>query len=75
MSERVPFPLFELIGPPCTEPGCKGVLVDHLTMRAPREFFRRCATCGAESGRILASDALGYARRTIERVMRGEKLS
>lgn len=75
MSERVPFPLFELVGPPCEAPGCKGVMVDTMTIHDPKEVFRKCSTCGAESSRIPAVEALGYATRTIERVLRGEKIS
>jgi len=71
---KTEFPKFELIGPPCEEPPCKGVLVDHLTM-GTKEFFRRCSVCGKEFGRMPAKDKLDWAKRTIERAARGEKSS
>lgn len=68
----VPFPLFELYGPPCEAPGCKGVLVDTISLRT-QMFFRKCATCGEEFYKMPAREALGWASRTINRVLKGEK--
>lgn len=71
---KVDFPQFELIGPPCEDPACKGVLVDHISTRT-QECFRRCATCKKEFGRMPAKEKLAWATRTIERALRGEKSS
>jgi predicted RNA-binding Zn-ribbon protein involved in translation (DUF1610 family) len=30
---KVPYPMFELFGPPCEVPGCKGVLVDTIHLK------------------------------------------
>ena len=70
--ERVPFPMFELYGPPCEAPGCKGVLVDTLSLKT-KEFFKKCATCGQEFYKMPARDALAWAVRTIEGAMKGER--
>jgi len=71
---KVEFPQFELIGPPCEDPLCKGVLVDHISTKT-QECYRKCATCQKEFGRMPAQDKLDWAKRTIERAARGEKLS
>lgn len=68
------FPEFELVGPPCEDPACKGVLVDHLTTRT-HEFFRRCSVCKKEFHRVPATEKLAWAKRTITRVLKGEKSS
>jgi hypothetical protein len=74
---RVKFPQFELVGPPCRAPGCKGVLVDHLSgaTSGPKDFFRKCATCAAEFDRVPAEEALAWAERVIKRVLTGESPS
>jgi hypothetical protein len=70
MTHPVPFPMFELVGPPCLDTSCKGVLVDHLD-RTTKDFFRRCSVCNAESSRMPAEEALKGAVSTIERVLGG----
>jgi len=67
-------PQFELIGPPCEHPGCKGVLVDNLSLKTD-EFYRRCSECKREFGRMPAAQKLAEAKRVIERAFRGEKVS
>lgn len=73
-TDRVEFPMFELFGPPCEAPGCKGVLVDHLSLKT-KEFFRRCSVCEREFHRMPASEMLAWSKRVIERVLKGEKTS
>jgi len=68
------FPLFELVGPPCEAPGCKGVLVDSLNLKT-KDFFRKCSICGGEFHKMPAKDALDHAVRTIERVLKGDPSS
>ena len=63
----------ELMGPPCEVEGCKGVLIQHITKA--NECFKRCSICKAEFGRMPLADKLGWARRTIERAVKGEKVS
>lgn len=70
--DRVPFPLFELYGPPCQAPGCKGVLVDTIHLKT-QVFCRKCATCGEEFYQMPVREAVGWAVRTIKRVFNGEK--
>ena len=71
MAERVPVPLFELVGPPCQTPGCKGVLTDSLELRT-QDFFRHCSVCGGKFDRMPAQEKLDQAVRTIERVLEGD---
>ena len=75
MSEHVDFPQFELFGPPCKTPGCKGLLVDHMTINDPKECWKQCSVCKAQFNRMPAADALGYALRVIDRVLKSEKIS
>lgn len=70
MSERVQYPQFELVGPPCETPGCKGVLVDHVSIRPPQEFFHECSVCSQTFHRVPAAEKLAEAVRVIERVER-----
>ena len=72
-GKRVDFPMFELVGPPCEAPGCSGVLVDTMSLKT-KECWKQCATCKAEFYRMSGKDALGYAVRTIDRVLAGEEL-
>jgi len=72
--KRMVAPMFELSGHPCEAPGCKGVLVDHMNLKT-KEVFRRCSVCNQEFHRMPASEMLAHARRTIQRVLNGEKLS
>ena len=71
-SKRVIFPLFELIGPPCETPGCKGVLVDCMQLKS-LDFFQCCSVCKAEFNRMPIAEKTAYARRTIGRMFSGEK--
>jgi len=71
---RVEFPQFELVGPKCATPGCKGVMVDHLSLQT-KEWFQRCSACGGEANRVPAQEKLSWARRVINRVFKGERLS
>ncbi len=41
---HVPYPLFELVGPPCPTNGCGGTLVVHLNL-GKKERFRVCSKC------------------------------
>jgi hypothetical protein len=74
MSERVPYPTFELAGAPCEKPGCSGVLVDFINLKS-QDFFRRCSVCGSEVHRVPAKDKLAWVERTIERALKGERSS
>lgn len=71
---QVEFPQFELVGPPCETFECKGVLVDHVSLKS-KEFFRRCSVCGNEFHRMAGKDKMAWVRRTLEMVCRGEKSS
>jgi hypothetical protein len=67
-------PMFELVGPPCEAPGCKGVLVDTLSLKT-KMYSKQCATCHAEFYVMPAREALAWATRTIERVLKGEGIN
>ena len=69
---KVPYPMFELVGPPCEVPGCKGVLVDTIHLKT-QMFFKKCATCGHEHYKMPVREAMGWAVRTIKRAINGEK--
>jgi hypothetical protein len=69
MTDHLKFPVFELVGPPCEEPGCTGVLVDHVTLKS-QEFFRRCAVCGREFHRMPAQEKLDAAVRRIKQALK-----
>jgi len=73
MTERVTYPLFEFVGPPCESPGCKGVLVASLDLKT-KESFDCCSECGTEFHRMPAAEKLGYCCRTIERALKGSGL-
>jgi len=66
-------PQFEPVGPPCEDPGCKGVLWNHVDLKT-REFFRQCTECGKEFHRVPLKDAVGWAIRTIHRTLEGVPL-
>lgn len=70
-SKRCPFPMFELVGPPCESPGCKGVLVNTIHLNTWM-FSKKCATCEAEFYVMPVKEAMGWAVRTIKRVFKGE---
>ena len=72
MPSPVVTPMFELVGPPCEVPGCKGVLVDHISLRT-KEFFRKCSVCGGEFHRVSAEEKLAWAKRLFRRVLKGER--
>lgn len=72
--KRMVAPMFELSGHPCEAPGCKGVLVDHISLKT-QEAFRKCSVCGQQFHRVPTSEMLAHAIRTIRRVAKGEKLS
>jgi hypothetical protein len=71
---NVPFPMFELVGPPCEVPGCKGILVNTIHLKTWM-FFKKCSTCGQEFYTMSAREAMGWARRTIERALKKEKVN
>jgi hypothetical protein len=69
--EHVEFPQFELIGPKCPIEGCKGVLVDHMSLRT-KDFYRKCSVCEQEFDRMPAQQKLDEAIKIIEQVL-GDK--
>lgn len=71
-NTKVPFPLFELYGPPCQAFGCKGVLVATIHLKT-RVFCKKCATCGEEFYSMPVREVVGRAIRTINRAIKGEK--
>ncbi len=73
MSRRVEVPLFEFVGPPCGGE-CPGVLIDCIDTKT-NEWFHKCWKCNRECDRVSAQDKLNWAVRTIERTLKGEKLS
>jgi len=72
MCRRCKTPMFELVGPPCEAPGCGGVLVDTMSLKT-KECWKQCSKCGAEFYRMSGAEMLGWATRTIGRVLAGEK--
>jgi hypothetical protein len=70
-SKRCPFPMFELVGPPCELPGCNGVLVNTIALKT-QIFSKKCSVCHAEFNKMPVKDAMAWAVHTIERVFKGE---
>lgn len=68
MTQHVEFPQFELMGPRCSTEGCKGVLVDHLSLQS-KDFYRKCSVCQQEFDRQPAQQKLDEAIETIESVL------
>ena len=66
-EERVAFPSFELMGPPCQTEGCKGVLVDHANWKT-KEFYRKCSVCEQKFDQESLGQKTERAIETIERV-------
>lgn len=64
-------PMFELVGPPCEAPGCTGKLVNTISLKT-WIFSKKCATCGQEFYQMPVREAMGWATRTIKRVLKGE---
>jgi len=62
------FPQFELVGPPCLEPGCKGKLIDCMSLRT-HMWFRKCSVCAHESSHTPAEQKLEESIQTIERIL------
>jgi hypothetical protein len=58
-------------------------LVDHILKRYGskrsdlhgHDWFQRCSACGGEANRVPAQEKLSWARRVINRVFKGERLS
>lgn len=74
MTKRVDFPMFELVGPPCEAPGgCLGVLVLTTCLKT-KDVWNQCSKCKAQFNRMTGAEALGWAKRTIGRVLAGEEL-
>ena len=73
MGKRVDVPMFELVGPPCEAPGCSGVLVLTTCLKT-KDVWNQCATCKAQFNRMTGAEALGWVKRTINRVLADEEL-
>lgn len=71
MTTKVTFPTFELSGPPCENPGCSGVLVPSIHLKT-QMAYEKCSVCGTEFHKMTAKEKMGWAVRTIERVLAGE---
>ena len=71
MNNKVQFPEFELVGPSCKKSGCKGVLVNHLTLHEPKMFFLKCSVCDQKSGHMPVREKLAHAVGTIMRLVEG----
>lgn len=69
---KVPYPMFELVGHPCENPECKGVLTSTIHLKT-QMFSKNCSICGREFCRMPMKDAMGWAIRTIKRALNGEK--
>lgn len=74
MPKRVDVPTFELAGPPCRVVGCQGVLVPSVGTKDAM-YRDRCSRCGQAFNEAPVLEKVGWARRTIERVLKGEKES
>ena len=71
-TEKVPYPLFEIVGPPCPAPGCKGVLTNTMSLKT-KEWFYHCHVCNGEFNRMPIADKVAWAVCTIEGAVKGEK--
>lgn len=70
--KRVPFPLFEPMGPPCPVEECKGVLWHHMNFNTGQSW-EQCTACGEHVDEMPIKDRMSMAVATIERVFNGEK--
>lgn len=74
MSKNVPFPMFELMGPPCDTEGCTGVKVRSIALKT-QMMFNQCSVCNAKTEEMTVKEGVDWATRTIEGVLKGEKPS
>ena len=61
-TEKVPYPLFEIVGPPCPAPGCSGVLTPIMSLKT-KEWFYECHICHGEFNRVPIEDRFEWAAR------------
>lgn len=71
-TEKVPYPLFEIVGPPCPAPGCKGVLTNTLSLKT-RSWFSKCHVCNGEFRRAPLGSKREWIRHRTFRVIDGGK--
>lgn len=69
----VDFPQFELAGPPCEQAGCRGVLVQTISLKQDMAY-QKCSVCGHQHYEMKRSELLAHSIRTIERVLAGQKV-
>ena len=72
-TETVPYPLFEIVGPPCPTPECTGVLTPTMSMKT-REWFSHCHVCNGEFKRAPTGSTREWIPRGIS-VIEGGKVS
>jgi hypothetical protein len=72
-TEKVPYPLFEIVGPPCPAPGCKGVLTSTMSLKT-KEWFGHCHVCNGEYTRAPAGSKREWIPRGIS-VIEGGKVN
>ena len=65
-------PLFELVGPPCKEDGCDGVLWSYIDLKK-KVTYKQCTTCKKQYYEVPLKDMLDHFKRTLERVLSGQK--
>lgn len=70
-GERVPFPMFELVGPKCDQPDCTGVKVSTVNLYGEKMHFNKCSKCGVETERTPAAQKLAWTLCTIDWVLKG----
>lgn len=71
---NVPIPLFEIVGPPCKVPDCKGVLIDAVSLKT-KDYFQECSICKAHFNRVPAWQKLKEVNDTIARILAKESES
>lgn len=65
-EKSVPYPLFELYGPPCPVEGCKGVLTQCMSFKT-KKWFKQCNICQGEFEHTPASEGeLGVFERALK---------
>lgn len=71
-TEKVPYPLFEIVGPPCPAPGCKGVLTPTMSLKT-RVWFSKCHVCNGEFSRAPLGSKRKWIRHRNLDVIKGGK--
>lgn len=71
IKEHTLFPSFELVGPPCKDENCSGVLTDWCRWNHNYNsgiWYRKCSVCNKEFDHIDAAKKCDEAIEIIEKV-------